>query len=115
MAIVNTKNPNLGQSVHIDPNHDMPECKRVDPTYTISMPYLNPKESVEVVLFFDDAVEECKVFCRMEDVKVKIRRGGTLLKQIFDERVPTTPLSFVMALLRALIGIASGGVSVGRR
>jgi hypothetical protein len=41
----------------------------------VLVPFFNPKEVFEVVLFFDNKADECEVRCRMEETDVKIKRG----------------------------------------
>jgi hypothetical protein len=46
-----------------------------DPIFHVSIPFLNPGESFEVVLFFDGTTNDCQVYCRMEDMKFKVVRA----------------------------------------
>jgi hypothetical protein len=101
VAVASARNLDLRRSVQVESKYDDIKIP-IDPMYAISTSYLNPKESFEIALFFDGKVDECEVYCRMEDVKIKIRRGGTLVEQIFDDRVPTSiGAKFVRYLLFA--------------
>jgi hypothetical protein len=46
------------------------------PTLYVSADFLNPKETFEVLIYFDGDVEQPDVSCRMEEVKVAIRQQG---------------------------------------
>jgi hypothetical protein len=87
----------LRRSIHVSTDPD----NSLDPICTISTEYLNPNEAFAIVLFFDGHHNECSIYCRMEDVKIKIRRGGTLLEQILDDRSPTSIWAYLMRLLLA--------------
>jgi hypothetical protein len=56
----------------------------IDPAFNVSLPYLNAKESFEVELYFDGVTSKCEVYCRMEDVNVKIQRGKTAIEEAVD-------------------------------
>ena len=62
----------LSKSIQVLPKYD--EKSKIDPIYTVCAPYLNPGELFDLVLFFDGPTDECRVYCRMEDVKTKIKR-----------------------------------------
>jgi len=41
----------------------------------VSVPFLNPKESFEVVIHFEGVTKDFEVHCRMEDVRVRVKRS----------------------------------------
>jgi|ERR1043165_2092537 hypothetical protein len=45
-----------------------------DKTYRVSVPFLNAKESFDVIVYFDGDADRCEVMCRMEDVQTRIVR-----------------------------------------
>lgn len=57
---------------------------RIDPRFTVSLPYLNAKESFEIELYFEGDASNCDVRCRLEDVNVKIQRGKTAIEEAVD-------------------------------
>jgi hypothetical protein len=79
----------------------------IDPIFNIVTTYLNPKETFGMALFFDGNPDECRVYCRMEGVKIKIKRGGTLLEQMFDDRRPTTVGGYFLRLLTTFVLLPS--------
>jgi hypothetical protein len=48
----------------------------VDPYLTVKVPYLNAGERFEIQIFFDGDADQCAVYCRMEDVTVKLKELG---------------------------------------
>jgi hypothetical protein len=61
----------------IDIEFDQP-LRPTGPLFHIKVPFFNPKETFEVVLFFDGITTDCNVRCRMEDLRCKIRRTDYL-------------------------------------
>ena len=46
--------------------------------------FLNPKELLEVAVFFDGKLVEPEVMCRIEDVQCKVRRGLSIASYLED-------------------------------
>jgi hypothetical protein len=80
---------------------------RVDPIFNVSVPYLNAKENFEIELFFDGETSKCDVYCRIEDVSIKIQRGQTALEQALDfggdPQVATLAVELVKRATRAFL------------
>jgi hypothetical protein len=64
--------PKLYEAIQI--GSDRPS-KNYNPTFHIKVPFFNPKERFDIVVFFDEAADDCNVHCRIEDVKSPIKRG----------------------------------------
>jgi hypothetical protein len=88
---ISAKNHRIARSVEVKSEIE----NRVDPIFAISTPYLNPKEAFEIDLFFDGEADECRVYCRMEDVKIKIKGGDPL----FDGHEPTSIVARFVRLM----------------
>ncbi|MGJ5141636.1 hypothetical protein ACQR1V_26890 [Bradyrhizobium oligotrophicum] len=50
----------------------------------LTAPFLNPKERLEVAVFFDGKLVEPEVMCRIEDVRCKVRRGLSIDSYLED-------------------------------
>jgi hypothetical protein len=50
----------------------------------LTAPFLNPKERLEVAVFFDGKLVEPEVMCRIEDVQCKVRRGLSIDSYLED-------------------------------
>jgi len=69
----------------------------------LTIPFFNPKERLEVAIFFDGKLVEPEVMCRIEDVRCKVRRGLNV-DSFLDDYVPNTLWAAVgRGVLRALI------------
>ena len=69
----------------------------------LAMPFFNPKERLEVTIFFDGELVEPEVMCRIEDVHVKVRRGLDI-NSFLDDFVPHTLWSAIgRGILKALL------------
>ena len=73
LAEVRSDDRNLSASAKIERRDD--QSPTYNPTFKITIPFLNPKDAFEVVVFFDKEPVNCNISCRMEDVVVRIRRG----------------------------------------
>jgi hypothetical protein len=72
----------------------------------VVVPFFNPKETFEVVLFFDNEADECEVRCRMEETTVTIRRG--LPRSGFEELAGGVAVQFVsvgIALIALMLSL----------
>lgn len=50
-----------------------------NPEFNISAPFFNPAEGFSILVFFDKSAVECEVSCRIEDVRVRVKRGDALV------------------------------------
>jgi hypothetical protein len=79
----------------------------------VVVPFFNPKEVFEVVLFFDNEPDECEVRCRMEDTSVKVRRGFYVPRPSVGEiakmgMVPLLAMLTTVGLISVIVKIVSG-------
>ena len=74
MAQVRSSDPKLREAAKIDrETHGSPVY---NPNFTATVPFLNQKEMFDVLIFFDKDVIDCFVSCRMEEVRVIVKRGA---------------------------------------
>jgi hypothetical protein len=68
------------------------------PALNVTADFLNPKESFEILIYFDGEVEQPDVYCRMEEVKIIKRQGemGETMGQVFLEALQKWTMSFVL-------------------
>jgi hypothetical protein len=67
--------------------------------------FLNPRESFKVGIFFDDATVNCKVRCRIADVKSKVKRGEPIgIREIWRSGVVLELLGVIAGMLVAVGG-----------
>src|SRR5206468_2969541 len=43
-------------------------------SFKITLPFLNPRERFEILVYFDGEKDECVLDCRMPDVRAKTRK-----------------------------------------
>jgi hypothetical protein len=72
--------------------------------FAISCPFLNPREVFEIIVFFEGAAGECKVRCRLSDVKIRFKSGEYLplrdaLKTAFGSHLKVTLALVVLAIV----------------
>jgi hypothetical protein len=70
----------LYQAIQID--WDKPP-KTSDPRFHIIVPFLNPKEKFDILVFFDGTTDRCNIHCRIEDVRALVKQGDYF--SIFDK------------------------------
>jgi hypothetical protein len=76
LAELTTKDPDLRRAIEI--TWDEPQVRN-DPRFHFRVsPFLNPKESFEILFYFDKETNKCKIHCRIEETKTKIKRGPHL-------------------------------------
>lgn len=46
-----------------------------NPKLSVSVDFLNPKETFELLMYYDGEPEQPTVYCRMEEVRVKLKTG----------------------------------------
>jgi hypothetical protein len=79
LAEHHAESPKLYHAIQID--WDKPP-KTSDPRFHITVPFLNPKEKFDILVFFDERSDRCNIHCRIEDVRAPVKRGDYF--SIFD-------------------------------
>jgi hypothetical protein len=102
LAEAGTENFQLRQEIVITGTN-----RNADPAFTVSVTFLNPKESFDVEIFFDGRMTNCEVYCRMEELKVKVRKGGSVIDEAveFGGGPEAMMGALIVASLRRLVGI----------
>jgi hypothetical protein len=75
LAEVGSEKKELAAAARITREQSGPLKVTFNPIFRVEVPFFNPEEIFEVILFFDKGVKRCEVSCRMEDVRCKIKRG----------------------------------------
>jgi hypothetical protein len=70
-----------------------------------SIPFLNPNESLELDLYFEGEPVGCNVSCRMQDLKIKMRRGGTFTENVLNAKAPDLESAAILAMLQSVIRV----------
>src|SRR5262249_9728101 len=81
---------------------------RINPRcQVIVSPFLNSGEAFEVLIYFDNTVDNCKVYCRMKDVRSKVRAGEhkSLRNAIAESTYILGVLGAVFVLLASAISL----------
>lgn len=115
LAELTTRDADLRKAIQI--TWDEPQVTN-DPRFHFQVsPFLNAKESFEVLLYFDKEAHKCNIHCRMEDTKIKLKRGPHLsIKEILSQSEITANIAkgasaaFVAALVALITFIWGSGV-----
>jgi hypothetical protein len=103
LAELTTRDADLRNAIQI--TWDEPQVTNNPRFYFQVSPFLNAKESFEVLLYFDKETQKCIVHCRIEDTKIKLKRGPHLsIKEILSQSEITANILQVTAAALFAIG-----------
>lgn len=88
--------------------YDEPALKNNPRLHVTVSPFLNSKEAFEIFIYFDNTTKNCNIYCRMEDVKSKVRyREHKSLRDVIIEG------PYIFGILGALFVILANVISLG--
>jgi hypothetical protein len=106
LAELTTKDPDLRRAIEI--TWDEPQVTN-DPRFHFRVsPFLNAKESFEVLFYFDKETNKCNIHCRIEDTKTKIKRGPHV--SIADIWAQSEIIQLIIGLVALMAAAIAAGV-----
>jgi hypothetical protein len=86
----------------------------VDPRFNVTVsPFMKPKESFKILLYFDGVAENCLVHCRLDDVSTTVKNGEYVsFWSAFARAQPQLKAWITLAAALAGVGMAATGKAV---